>query len=36
MGQSHLVAVAAVVNYVYLRNLFASNFDKILATDEKN
>ena len=24
------------INYVYLRNPFASNFDKILATDEKN
>ena len=23
------------INYVYLRNPFASNFDKILATDEK-
>ena len=35
-GRSLLVVLAAVVNYVYLRNPFASNFDKILATDEKN
>ena len=26
-GQSHLVAVAAVVNYVYLRNPFASGIN---------
>ena len=31
-GQSHLVAVAAVVNYVYLRNLFACGInDKIVS-----